>query len=1119
MMKKLIFILITNLAFTLSLIAQIDHIKYERLTTEDGLSNHNTEDVLQDRQGFIWFATRNGINRYDGQDFKVYKHDSDNPFSLGDNSTNELYEDQSGAIWVGLFSEGLDKFDPETEQFIHYRHDPTDSTSISSNDINDMFGDRAGYLWIATYNGLNKLNLESETFTRYQHDPYNSQSLADNTVISIMEDHTGQFWVGGTLGLQKFDPATGVFSTLYSYNLNDPNSLSNNTVFCIYEDRESVLWVGTQNGLNRFDREKEKFTTYYHDPDDPTSLSDNQINSLFEDSSGRFWIGTPAGVNLFDRKTGKVRRYYNDPNNETTLAGDHVHRIYEDGSGIVWLVGDEVTKFDPLRNRFTTYRHEPDNPNSLGNSWVHGIYETKDSLLWIGTFESGLYRFDRSIQQFTLYGHNLDDPNSLRGHSKVLTLSGDDQSLWMATWGAGVRKLIFETEEFISFLPDPTTSNSLSYEVIVTLLVSKSGKVWIGTQERGLDIYDPVQDKFTHYPHNPDDPNSLSANYVATIYEDSQGQIWVGTWGGGLNLYNPTTNGFIHYKNEPNDTTSLSNNAVWMLHEDAKGQLWIATGGGLNRFDQEKETFTHYFEKDGLASQVVLSILEDEQGHLWLGTSGGLSRFNPQTETFRNYDIRDGLPDNQFSAGCAYKSLTGELLFGSKGLIVFKPEDITDNPYIPSVVITDFKLFNKSVAIGGDSPLQKSIRFSEGLTLTHKQSIFSFEFASLNYSAPGKNLYKYKLEGLEENWNEVDSKHRFAMYTNLNAGEYIFRVLGSNNDGVWNEIGTSLQITILPPWWKTVWVRLIAIIIFLSLGPIIFYLRTKSLRARKKALEGIVEARTSTIIVQKNEIEEAMDQLRKSQSQLVQSEKMASLGVLTAGIAHEINNPINFVYSGINSLKKDYKDISEILHLLKSSPKEATKLAEELELDELMKIIPETIEDIKNGANRTSEIVKGLRNFTRLDDSDLKMADIHEGINSTLLILKSKFKDRIELIKNYDNSIPEISCFPGQLNQVFMNVINNAIDAIEEEGRIEIITTQDKNNVIISIKDSGKGMSDEVKEKIFDPFFTTKDVGEGVGLGMSISHGIIEKHGGQIKVISEVGSGSEFVIILLKNEK
>jgi signal transduction histidine kinase/ligand-binding sensor domain-containing protein len=820
-------------------------IRFERISTEPLA----VTGILQDRKGFLWLATSEGLNKYDGYSFKVYKHDPDDPHSLGDNMIWAIYEGRAGLLWIGTDGGGLNRFDPQTERFTRYRHDPDDPHSLSHNVVQSIYEDRAGTLWVGTNGGgLNRFDPQTERFARYRHDPDDPYSLGSDTVWTIYEDRAGVLWIGTWGGgLNRFDPQTERF-TRYQHNPDDPHSLSNNVVWAIYEDRAGRLWIGSNGGgLDRFDPETERFIHYQHDSEDPDSLSDNIVQPIYEDRTGALWIGTNSGgLNRFDPETGQFIRYQHDPADPHSLSNDNVWTIYEDRAGLLWIGtwGGGLNKYDRKTERFRLYQHDPGDSYSLSDNIVFSIYEDRAGLLWVGSSSGGLNKFDRETGQFVYYQHDSANPHSL-SHNNVLVVYEDRVgTLWAGTWGGGLNRFDPGTEQFIRYQHDPDNPHSLSDNAVTSVYEDRAGRLWVGTYGGGLNKFDRETEQFVHYQHDPDAPYSLSHNTILSIYEDLAGQIWVGTWGGGLNRFDPGTEQFIRYQHDPSDPYSLSDDTVPSIYEDRAGTLWVGTyGGGLNKFDRGKETFTHYREKDGLPNDGIYGILEDEQGNLWLSTNKGLSKFNPGSENFKNYDVRDGLQGNEFNAGAYHKSKSGEMFFGGvNGFNTFYPEDIKDNPHIPPITLTDFQLFNKPVGIGGDSPLQKAIGETEALTLSYRDYVFSFGFAALDYTAPEKNQYAYMMEGFDKEWVYVDAARRFAPYANLPAGEYTFRVRGANNDGVWNENGAAIKITVTAPFWQTWW--FMGLMAVLVVGAVIgaFQLRLRAVEAQRRRLSEVEEA-------------------------------------------------------------------------------------------------------------------------------------------------------------------------------------------------------------------------------------------------------------------------------------
>jgi len=836
-------------------------ITFDHITIEDGLSNNMVPGVVQDYTGFMWFGTFDGLNRYDGYEFKVYRHDSDDPASLSGNPIRVLYKDRAGNLWVGTWGSGLNMFVRETETFIRYRHDPDDPHSLSHDGIRSIFEDRIGTLWIGTNGGgLNRFDRKTGTFTHYRHDPGNTASIGHDAIWSIHEDRAGTLWVGTEGGgLNRFDRETGTFQR-YRHDPANPRSLSHDKVRAIMEDQAGALWISTSGGgLCLFDRETESFRQYQHHPTDPKSLGEDNVSAILEDRTGRFWIATHGGgIDLFDRDTDTFVHHTSDPARPGSLNHNMIYSLYEDRSGLIWIGTESggVNLFDPDKKQFRNYRNNPELSGSLSFNDVWGISEDPSGRLWICTNGGGLNRFDRITGTFTRYLHDPANTESLSGNMIYTILADRTGMVWIGDYGGGLDRFAPETGTFLHYRHNPADPQSLSDDMIFALYEDRAGILWVGTWNGGLNRFDRKARTFSHYRHNPEDPNTLSSNSIISIKEDLFGILWVGTMDNGLNRFDRNTGSFMRYRHNPDDPASLSNNTVSFVYEDRAGRFWVGTGGGgIDKFDRENERFIHFTQKDGLAGDSVYGIQEDRRGFLWLGTSHGLSRFNPDTETFRNYDVTDGIQGNQFNLNASCTSSSGEMFFGgTSGFTAFFPEQIRDNPHIPPVVVTKFLLSNKAVPIGRDSVLKQSIIETDHLTLSYDDQIFSFEFAALNYRSPEKNRYKYMLEGFDKEWSEVDGKRRFATYTHMDPGDYVFRVLASNNDGIWNEEGASIRITVTPPWWETVWFRasMMIFVIGLILGG--FRWRVSSIERQKRRLETQVDEKTREL----GELENAM---------------------------------------------------------------------------------------------------------------------------------------------------------------------------------------------------------------------------------------------------------------------
>ncbi len=833
------FYLISILLFSQIVLAQNNEVKFEHISIEQGLSQSSVFTIFQDSKGFLWFGTLDGLDKYDGYKFSVYRsvpHDSN---SLSDNTIFKIYEDRNGILWIGTLGGGLDKFDRSTDKFTSFRFSPHDSMSLSNNNVRSILEDTHGNLWIGTNNGLNKFNKKSSRFTRYVNEPGSHNSLSNNYIWCIYEapSQPGILWIGTYNGLNKFDITTNKF-TSYKYNAGDPHSISNNYVWSIIEGSPGILWIGTNNGLNKFNTKSGKFTRYLRNNKDTHSISNNNVWSLCKDSNGSILAGTLGG-GLNKMVKGKSEQYNKtkvsfvhyeyDPGNPNSLSHNYVWSIYQDRTGVLWIGTDVgLNKLDPEKEKFRHYKSLPYDPNSLSNNEVTAIYRDHLNKLWIGT-RNGLNKFDEKNKKFIHYKANSKNPYSL-SNNYVRSIGEDSEgNLYVGTNGGGLNKFIRSSNKFIH-ISTGNPPNGLSNSNITSIHQDETGLLWLGTLA-GLDILNPKTGKVNIYIHEPDNPQSLSHDYVYTVYEDRDKTMWIGTLGGGLNKFNRRTDTFTRYMENPEDTTSLSNNNVWCIYEDQEGTLWIGTNNGLNKFNKRNGTFTHFNERWGLVNNVIYGILEDDSGNLWLSSNKGLSKFNPGNHSIRNYTTGDGLQSDQFGGNAYFKDSNGEMYFGGiNGFNMFYPDSIKDNPYKPPIVITDFQIFNESVPIGKNSPLKESISETKSITLPSSDNVFSFEFAALHYSSPGTNQYAYQMIGFDKKMIYSGTR-RFVTYTNLDPGRYTFKVIGSNNDGVWNTKGVSLNIIITPPFWKTWWFITLFVVFMLSVIGSIIYFRIRHLLA------------------------------------------------------------------------------------------------------------------------------------------------------------------------------------------------------------------------------------------------------------------------------------------------
>jgi ligand-binding sensor domain-containing protein len=884
-------------------------IRFTHLSTEQGLSESRIDHMLQDRRGFIWIGTYNGLNRYDGYRFKTYKPDPNNPNSLGGLQVLTLLEDRSGILWIGVDQE-LDRFDPVTERFTHFRAHPDGLSGYTEH----ITQDRDGMLWVATRNGLDRLDPVSGRFTHYRNDPNDPQSLSSNDVRFVLEDKQGTLWVATATGLDAFDSHT---RRVRHYPSSEQPPFDR-----ILEDRSGMLWVSAtrQGGLASFDWKTGQFTRYVWFEGWPGTPGTRGCSAIHEDQQGMLWLATkPDGVLRFDRKHRLFTRYRNDPVNPASLNNNEALSLLEDRERGIWVGtnGGGVNRFPSEPSPFTTYRKEPGNPNSLDEENVVSVFEDSQGILWIGA--SQLNRLDRKAGRYTFYRH--DPANSGSISTGIVRAMAEDRAgfLWFGTWGGGLNRFDRRTGRFKAYRHDPADATSLNHDYVLSLLIDHEGSLWAGTDD-GLNRLDTRSGRFTVFRPNS---GSLENRWYRVLAEGADGAIWMGTYTQRLQRLDLRTGKIVEYQSDPKVRGSVSNNQVNALRVDHAGTLWVGTQNGLNRFDRNTGEFTKFGEREGLPNNAVEGILEDSAGNLWLSTGNGLSKFDPRARTFKNYFSDDGLAGDEFNDfSVYYKSTSGEMFFGGvNGVTAFYPEKVVDSPFVPQVVLTDFRLFNDPVPIGGKSPLRKSITYTDALTLSHKQNIFALEFSPLSFARPTRSRYRYRLEALETRWNEVGATRRIITYTTLPAGEYHFRVQSKDNRGHWSEPGLILPIRVLPAWWntwqfRTVWITLLVLLTWLA-----YRLRVRQL-ARDFSLR--VEARVNERSGIARELHDTL--LQSVQASLVQMEVARTL------VSRQAEEAVGRLDQAISMTEGAIAEGRDAIRELRSQPPVQTNLAKLLTL-------------------------------------------------------------------------------------------------------------------------------------------------------------------------------------------
>ncbi len=824
---------------------QGQRISFDYLGPQHGLSQNSILCMLEDQQGFIWFGTEDGLNRFDGYDFKIYSKDLKDSSSISYGIIWHIYEDNQERFWVGTRGGGLNLFDKKQDRFYRYQHHPDDPNSISHDIVRAVMEDRDGHIWVGTDYGLNRLKFKGPKtveFEKFFHNQDDATTLSDDYIGTLYKDSHGDLWIGTNKGLNKYQQ--GKFKR---YLLPDAGERDSNIINKILEDREGNFWLCTFAGLYLFDRDREQFTNI-------SAIPAINIFSVAADLNGNLWVGTEdQGLFIYNPSSSTVRHLKKDPNDPKSLTDDWIRDLLIDRSGIVWVgtYAGSINRYDPHKYKFKHFTSDPNDPNSLNNEILWEIYEDKQGIIWLGTFRGGLNRFEPVTGRFTHFVHDPNEPRSLSHNDVRAVLKDSRGDVWVATWGGGLNKMIEDKSGvWFKHYRSGNQSNSISNDRAWVLYEDRNGYIWIGTNG-GVDRFDPVTGKFTNYAHDPDDPGSISNNSVRSIGEDRRGFIWFGTFNG-MNRFNPQTDEFISYRHTPGKEVGIINNFVHGFHFDSDETLWIGTRSGFTKMTKlysDQPVFKNFTEEHGLPNNVVYGILEDDQGYLWMPTNKGLSRFNKQTEEFRNFTEADGLQNDEFNWGAQYRAGDGTLLVGGiNGFNAFKAEDIQDNSYLPPVFITEFNVLNERSSVTSRNSKNRSIYqdafpFASGVELSHKDYFFSFEFAALNYTQSQNNQYKYKLEGFDEEWIDAGNR-RFATYTNIDPGEYEFKVKASNNDGIWNEEAAAVLVTILPPWWATWWAYMLYGV--MALGLIWGYFNYRENVHKGKMMQQEAELRAET---------------------------------------------------------------------------------------------------------------------------------------------------------------------------------------------------------------------------------------------------------------------------------
>lgn len=1180
----------------------------------EGLSQNSVYSIVQDKNGFIWFATEDGLNRFDGYSFHTFKHNPNSTNSLSNNSIYTLALDALNNIWIGTWNNGIDKFNQLEQKFTHFRHDPNDSSTISDNTINSIIIDKQGMIWSGTDRGINRINPKTGKVTRYLNTDFSK-------IYTLVQDSQGNLWAGGSSqGLIKINTITGAIE---QYEMPEATVNPEYEIFihsmAVGKNDPSKLYIGTQeNGLFMFDITTNTFSNVKTNIPNNPFLRRNKISSIYIDEDGTKWIATiRTGLILLDNNNNLIEDILTVPLLE---KAPRINCIYKSDQDLLW-VGTNGQGAYLIMNRMKQFNHIQANPkvaDSLPANMISFLHIDRDQRLWVAPYISGLHYSNYSENGYTSF-KPLTKDNAI-SKANVYTINETKTG-----------EIIFTTEEkglYIIKDGKYTGYNLLDSPkfnyAIISVLEDADENIWAGFNDNGLIKWNRETNDIEEYINDASDTTSLGSGRVYCLFKDNKNTIWVGTEGGGLNKYLPETNNFKRYQHNFEKSGTISSNEVISIAQTNDSLLWVGTyGGGLNRFNLKDQKFTVYTEDDGLPNNVVYGILEDKKKQLWISTNKGIARFNPFTETFQNYDVLDGLQSNEFNSAYT-RSEKGELFFGGiNGITHFFPEQIKNNPNPPRVHLTKLYVDNNEINVGekidGNVILDSTITVKKKITLPSSMHTIGFEFTALNYINSTKNCYAYQLEGIDSDW-VLSNKRRYVSYSQLLPGTYTFKVKASNNDGLWLETPTTITLTVLPTFWQTKTFLILAVLVGLALFYLAHLYRLSGIKEKNRELNKInnqlgdeinkrieiqktlleneirfrqlVHATFQAIVLYKNnkifdcnqaalalfkytqeqiinlEITELIvpdflskfekhhnmynahpyrlkvktkqnkifdaeiiskkvtfnkntfyvaaisditrklkdeKQKKELESQLQQSQKMEAIGTLAGGVAHDFNNLMTIINGFAELAQFKIEDNSAVKN---------------------------DLEQIIATAGRASELTQQLLSFSRKQEFKPKVININTAITQLQRMLERLISANIHI----SQSLCTQPCFafidPGQLEQVIINLVLNARDAIlraekSDSKTISISTTltyldsrqaahyvglSEGRHVCLTISDNGEGMSQKTMNKIFEPFFTTKESGKGTGLGLATVYGIVNQNNGNISVESTLGEGSHFKI-------
>ena len=1028
-----------------------ESFNFKNITIEDGLSQSTVETIYQDSKGYIWIGTNDGLDRYNGYEFKHYKHDKYDKNSIANNYIVDIIEDKNGYIWVSTIG-GLSRINPDKDEIKNY-YSKEDSGNLSNSNLWQILCTKDNRLIASTIDGLNVYDKNKDKFTRIL---YKEGELPSQYIYSLEEDINGHIWVRTDNGLVELDKDLNIVK---SYQ----DAIEDSDVYNVYDDSKGNIWVCTlDNGLFKINLDDNSVENYKNN-NSKISIPSNNVRDIISDSEGKLWIATDKGLCTFDYEREEFITYNKKSYQSNSLIDDEIFCLLKDSSGLIWIgTYSGISRFNPNSN-FTHFKLDPYEDNSISGNVIHGIYEDDDKTLWIGTNESGVNIINgESIK-------HLNKENSNIVSDLIEDITGFKNYIFIGT-NEGLSVLVKNDKTAKNYtITNYTTKDGLPSNKIRSLFIDSKGYLWIGTN-KGLAILDTNNNKIIDITYILDEMG-VSDKFIRAVYEDSKGNYYIGCFlEGGLIKINPNTKEYKIYKNIENDDSSISNNSIRYINEDLYGNILVGTSHGINILNLSTDKFNHYTEKDGLINNTIYGILVDKNNGIWMSTNAGISKLSIEDATFKNFTITDGLQSNEFNGRACFKSKDGNMYFGGiNGFNVFNSQDIELSTFEPKVIFDNFEIN------GTNKKDISNIKFKSN------ENNIKINFFTNDYKNTKTTQYYYKLEGLENEWNMTNSNS--LVFVNLGSGDYTLKIKTITQHGVMSD-ESSVHFTINPPIWRSNYA--ICIYLILIIISILRYMH------KVNTLDRLVNERTNKL---RKEMEKN-EQLFKKVLSLEQNKNNYFVN-----LSHELRTPLN-VLSSINQLIKEFTKKDNFI-----TPEK---------LSYYMGIMD-------RNCSRLLSLINNLIDHTKIENNSYiinkKDEDIVYLVEETVLDMKDYIEEKgLELIFDTDVEEKVIRCDKVDIERCIINLVGNAVKFTHEGGLIEVLLQDLDDKVKIIVKDNGIGISEENQKVIFDRFNQVVDESSeqkgGSGLGLTITKQLITLHNGEIYVESEVGVGSEFIIIL-----